>query len=99
MNIIPEKSLSSDDVRTVDSRYSTSEYCKGNNNLSTKDKPVYQRKTSNGHIYINENGDVEVLTDITDVINRFFIVICKAALNYAERLLSIRSLICRIFFL
>ena len=42
-----------------------------NNNLSTKDKPVYQRKTSNGHIYINENGDVEVLTDITDVINRF----------------------------
>ena len=71
LNIIPEKSLSSDDVRTVDSRYSTSEYCKGNNNLSTKDKPVYQRKTSNGHIYINENGDVEVLTDITDVINRF----------------------------
>lgn len=71
LNIVPEKTTKSDDVRQVDSRYSTSEYCKADNNLSTKDSPVCQRKTSNGHIFINDDGCVIIEQDINKILAYF----------------------------
>lgn len=68
LNIVSEKvTCGPDDKRQVDSRYSTSDYCDGNNNLSTQDSPVYQRKTSNGHIFIDDDGKITIETDITIV--------------------------------
>lgn len=71
LNIVSEKETTEGDKRQVDSRYSTSDYCKGENNLSTKDNLVYQRKTSNGHIFINDDGDVTISNDINDIIELF----------------------------
>ena len=70
LNIVSEKvTCGPDDKRQVDSRYSTSDYCDGNNNLSTQDSPVYQRKTSNGHIFIDDDGKITIETDI----NQYFV--------------------------
>lgn len=72
LNIISEKvTKGADDKRQVDSRYSTSDYCEGKNNLSTDDSPVYQRKTSNGHIFIDDNGSVTIDSDIQNIIDKF----------------------------
>lgn len=71
LNIIPEKPTKDGDKRQVDSRYSTSDYCNGNNNLSTNDAPVYQRKTSNGHIFIDDDGNVTISPDINKIIDLF----------------------------
>lgn len=72
LNIVSEKvTCGPDDKRQVDSRYSTSDYCEGVNNLSTDDNPVYQRKTSNGHIFIDDNGTVTIETDINEIIEKF----------------------------
>lgn len=68
LNIVSEKATCGpDDKRQVDNRYSTSDYCEGDNNLSTQDSPVYQRKTSNGHIFIDDNGAITIETDINNV--------------------------------
>lgn len=53
LNIISEGPSSEDSDRIVDSRYSSTEFCEGKNNLSTKESTVCQRKTSNGHIIID----------------------------------------------
>lgn len=71
LNIVSEKPTKKNDTRQVDSRYSTSDYCQGNNNLSTNEGPVYQRKTSNGHIFIDDNGKVSISPDIEDIIDLF----------------------------
>lgn len=75
INIISEQVSTEDTNRVVDSRYSSSEYCSGENNLSTSNEKVYQRKTSNGHIYINydnkNNPFIEIITDNNELINKF----------------------------
>lgn len=71
LNIVSEKPTTEQDKRQVDSRYSTSDYCAGQNNLSTKDIPVYQRKTSNGHIFVDDEGKVELTNDINHLIELF----------------------------
>ena len=70
LNIISEKA-NSDDNRNVDSRYSSTDYCDGDNNLSTDDNIVCQRKTSQGHIFINDDGIVTIETDIQKIIEKF----------------------------
>lgn len=70
LNIVSEK-VNGDDNRNVDDRYSSAEFCYGDNNLSSPGNPVCQRKTSQGHIYIDDNGNVSVETDIWKIINKF----------------------------
>ena len=70
LNIVSEKSAT-DDKRNVDSRYSSTDYCEGDNNLSTEDNIVCQRKTSQGHIFIDDDGTVTVESDIKKIIDKF----------------------------
>ena len=71
LNIVPEKSSTEDDTRQVDSRYASTDYCEAANNLSTKDSPACQRKTSNGHIYIDDDGNVHIESDIKEILKYF----------------------------
>jgi len=66
LHIVSEKPSSADSNRVVDSRYSTSDYCEGVNNLSTNEDKVYQRKTSRGHIFINYNSSAPVVKILTN---------------------------------
>lgn len=70
LNIVSEKA-NGDDNRNVDSRYSSVDYCEGDNNLSTEDNIVCQRKTSQGHIFIDDDGTVTVENDIKKIIDKF----------------------------
>ena len=70
LNIVSEKSAT-DDKRNVDSRYSSTDYCEGDNNLSTEGNIVCQRKTSQGHIFIDDDGMVTVENDIKKIIDKF----------------------------
>lgn len=70
LNIVSEKA-NGDDNRNVDSRYSSTDYCEGDNNLSTDSNVVCQRKTSQGHIFIDDDGTVIVETDIQKIIDNF----------------------------
>lgn len=70
LNIVSEKS-STDDRRKVDSRYSSTEFCDGDNNLSSESSVVCQRKTSQGHIFIDDDGTVTVESDIQKIIDKF----------------------------
>ena len=49
----------------------TFDYCEGDNNLSTEDNIVCQRKTSQGHIFIDDDGTVTVESDIKKIIDKF----------------------------
>lgn len=62
LNIISEKPNNPDENREVDSRYSSSDYCKGENNLRTTNglENNCQRKTSQGHICINFDNELEI---------------------------------------
>ncbi len=71
LNIVSEKSSCGNDNRNVDTRYSSSDYCSGNNNLGTAEKPAYQRKTSNGHIFIDDAGRVTITDDINEILDSF----------------------------
>lgn len=72
LNIVSEKTThGKEDKRQVDTRYSSTDYCEGDNNLSTDSETVCQRKTSNGHIFIDENGKITIYEDIKDLIDRF----------------------------
>lgn len=71
LNIVPEKPTTEDDTRQVDSRYASTDYCEAVNNLSTKDSPACQRKTSNGHIYIDDDGNVHIESDINKILEYF----------------------------
>lgn len=70
LNIVPEKP-NKDDNRNVDTRYASTEYCAAENNLSTKESPACQRKTSNGHIYIDDDGNVHIESDINEILKYF----------------------------
>ena len=70
LNIVSEKSAT-DDKREVDSRYSSTDYCEGDNNLSTDGNVVCQRKTSQGHIFIDDDGTVTIEDDIQKIIDKF----------------------------
>lgn len=70
LNIVSEKS-STDDNRKVDNRYSSTDYCEGDNNLTTEGNVVCQRKTSQGHIFIDDDGNVTVEKDIKKIIDKF----------------------------
>ena len=70
LNIVSEK-VNGDDNRNVDSRYSSTDYCEGDNNLSTPDSIVCQRKTSQGHVFIDDDGTVTVESDIKKIIDKF----------------------------
>ncbi|MCS2506034.1 MBL fold metallo-hydrolase [Phocaeicola vulgatus] len=70
LNIISEK-VNGDDNRNVDSRYASTNYCEGDNNLSTDDNIVCQRKTSQGHIFIDDDGTVTIEKDIQKIIKKF----------------------------
>jgi beta-lactamase superfamily II metal-dependent hydrolase len=75
LNIVPEQSTSEDSNRIVDSRYSSTEYCMGINNFSTRESVVCQKKTSTGHIYIDYNKSsypvIEVINNDKELIKRF----------------------------
>lgn len=77
LNIVSEKVNSQDDARNVDSRYSSSDYCDGDNDLpSTNGTDIScQRKTSQSHICINFiNGsrpDICIINDTSELINWF----------------------------
>lgn len=75
LNIVSEKSSGGDDNRTVDSRYSSSDYCSGNNNLSTADSKCNQIKTSRGHILIDYSTygkpEIEIISDNDELLERF----------------------------
>jgi hypothetical protein len=75
LNIVSEKPSSSDASRQVDSRYSAKDYCEGKNNLSSERSPVYQRKTSNGHIFIDYSiggkSSFEIINDNDKLIRKF----------------------------
>jgi beta-lactamase superfamily II metal-dependent hydrolase len=77
LNIVSEKITTTDSNRQIDSRYSNKDYCKGENNLSTRISPVYQRKTTGGHIYINyrqfEKPSFEIIENNSTLINRFYL--------------------------
>lgn len=70
LNIVSEKQ-NDDDNRNVDSRYASSDYCEGDNNLSSSGNIVCQRKTSQGHIFIDDDGSITVETDINKIIEKF----------------------------
>ncbi|WP_455670886.1 ComEC/Rec2 family competence protein [Phocaeicola faecalis] len=70
LNIVSEKG-NSNDKRNVDSRYSSTDYCDGDNNLSTDNNTVCQRKTSQGHIFIDDDGTITIEKDIQKIIEKF----------------------------
>lgn len=70
LNIVSEK-VNGDDNRNVDNRYSSTDYCEGDNNLSSDGNIVCQRKTSQGHIFINDDGIVTIEKDIQKIIEKF----------------------------
>lgn len=73
LNIVSEK-INTNDNREVDSRYSTYDYCEGNNNIGGTDNH-YQVKTSRGHILIDYSNitapNFEIITDNTELIEKF----------------------------
>ncbi|TRX66402.1 MBL fold metallo-hydrolase [Carboxylicivirga sp. M1479] len=75
LNIVSEKSSGDDDNRTVDTRYSSSDYCLGNNNLSTRDSQCNQVKTSRGHILIDYSTygrpKLEIISDKEILLEKF----------------------------
>jgi len=77
INIVSEKANDPDNSRTVDTRYSRTEYCMGKNNLEGGNgiDKCYQIKTSRGHIFIDYNQTSNpffyIDSDIKTSINRF----------------------------
>lgn len=77
INIVSEKVNNPDESRDVDTRYSSADYCMGENNLrggNGIDK-CYQKKTSTGHIVIDYNQKnnpvFSIYPDIKDAITHF----------------------------
>jgi beta-lactamase superfamily II metal-dependent hydrolase len=76
LNIISEGPSSEDSDREIDSRYSSTDYCEGKNNLSTSETIACQRKTSNGHVIIDYSTtdtvvSIESSNDESTLINYF----------------------------
>lgn len=78
INIVSEKPNNTKDNRNIDSRYSSSDFCLGINNLkggNSIDK-CYQVKTSRGHIFIDYSKKdypcIEIINDTKTLIERFY---------------------------
>lgn len=77
INIISEKVNNPDEAREIDTRYSSADYCKGENNLKGGNgiDKCYQIKTSRGHIVIDYNQKnnpfFSIYSDINDAIGHF----------------------------
>ncbi len=73
LNIVSEK-VNTSDSREVDTRYSTNEFCEGNNNIGGNETH-YQVKTSRGHILIDytnyKEPKFEIITDNDELIEKF----------------------------
>lgn len=72
LNVVSEK-VNTSDKREVDSRYSTAEYCKGENNIGGNEIH-YQVKTSRGHLlidYSKSKPSFEIIKDKEVLIDRF----------------------------
>ena len=54
----------------MDNRYSSTDYCEGDNNLTIEENVVCQRKTSQGRIFIDD-GNVTIEKDIKKLIGKF----------------------------
>jgi Predicted hydrolase (metallo-beta-lactamase superfamily) len=77
LHIISEKVNNPDEARDIDTRYSSTNFCMGENNLrggNGTDK-CYQVKTSRGHVYIDystqRNPTFEIISDVNSVIKKF----------------------------
>ena len=74
LNIVSEK-VNSDDNRQVDTRYSSSDYCSGENNLGSKNNPSNQVKTSRGHLLIDYSNTnmpiIEIINDKDELLEKF----------------------------
>jgi len=74
LNVVSEK-VNTTDNREVDSRYSTFDYCEGENNIGNKDEPHYQVKTSRGHLLIDysKSGkpNFEIISDNDELLEKF----------------------------
>lgn len=75
LNIVSDKPSNADSTRETDSRYASSEYCKGENNLETSNDTGAncQRKTSQGHICINfdAGAKIDIIQDQQGLIRWF----------------------------
>lgn len=77
LNIVSEKVNNPNDTRVVDSRYSSSDFCDGDNDLDSQNgsSKNYQRKTSQGHVCIDfSNGsrpDIRVIDNTDELIDWF----------------------------
>jgi beta-lactamase superfamily II metal-dependent hydrolase len=75
LNVVSENQTIDDSDRQVDSRYSSKDYCDGENDLSTDKSKVFQRKTSGGHIFINYSKvgipHFEIINDNDMLIKKF----------------------------
>jgi len=74
LNIVSEKT-NSDDNREIDTRYSSADYCHGENNLGDRNNPSCQVKTSRGHLLIdysnNDKPYIEIINDTDELIEKF----------------------------
>ena len=74
LNIVSEK-VSAGDARVVDSRYSSADYCSGENNLGDMNTKCMQVKTSRGHVFVDysdpHNPTFEIIPDVVELIKRF----------------------------
>lgn len=77
LNIISEKENNPDDSRVVDSRYSSKDYCMGDNNLESTNGELkcYRRKTSQGHICVDfmdgRRPEIQIIQDTNDLLDWF----------------------------
>ena len=77
LNIVSEKTNSPNDTRIVDPRYSKSDYCVGDNDLSSTNgsNANCQRKTSQGHICIDftnaSRPDICIINNTDELIDWF----------------------------
>jgi hypothetical protein len=77
LNIVSEKINNPDESRTVDARYSSFDYCNGNNNSQVGNgvKECYQVKTLRGHIFIDyytiNQSSFEIITDNEILVDKF----------------------------
>lgn len=75
LNIVSEKPNNPEENRNVDSRYSSSEYCMGINNLRYGNERCNQVKTSRGHVFIDYSYRdyplFELITDNDQLIHKF----------------------------
>ena len=77
IHVISEKQNNTEESRDVDTRYSSSDYCSGKNNLSGGNgvDECYQVKTSRGHIlidyYYSDYPRIDIISDTSLLVDKF----------------------------